>query len=158
MRLVLLKFSLIILFYIVDDLIFHVTKRPTQIQLLEIIVAALTIGSVIQESNLSKNCLESHETKIQANSARLFPWVENCVASADRESRQVGSLGPEKVEERPQSFCHRPHLVSGGGGGGGGREKKLYVRGIMRCTEKNKMTTTWAESACGRMKYGYGFH
>lgn len=72
-----LKFSPIILFYIVDGPIFevkiHVTKKPTQIRLLEIIVATPTIGSVIQESNLSKNCLESHETKNQANTTRLLP-------------------------------------------------------------------------------------
>lgn len=58
MTLVLLKFCLIILFYIVDELIsevkIHATKEPTQIQSLEIIVATPTIGSVIQESNLSK--------------------------------------------------------------------------------------------------------
>lgn len=62
---------------------------------------------------------------------------------------RLGALDLKRWK-RPQSFCHRLHLVRKGGG--------LYVRGIMRCTEKNKMTTTWAESACGRIKYGYGFH
>lgn len=114
-------------FSFLNEVKIHVTKKQTGTQLLGIIVATPTIGSVIQESNPSKNCLESHETKIQANTTRLLPSLSGklCLRVQTERADRLGALDLKRWK-RPQSFCHRLHLVRDGGGAVCARNNEVH--------------------------------